>query len=101
MRHRVSTAVLEDLRGPAGRRAQTIVRAGSAGLFLMATGPFLAWVPLGFLERMPGPALRPLPLAFVWHRCRSGFVSRPTAGDLPPFRLLRKAVRDAALGRGG
>jgi hypothetical protein len=101
MRHRVSTAVLEDLRGPAGRRAQTIVRAGSAGLSLMATGPYLAWVPLGFLERMPGPAIRPLPLAFRRRRWRSGLVSRRTAEDLPPFRLLQKAVRDAALGRGG
>ncbi len=67
----------------------------------MALGPYLAWMPLGFLEQLPGPALRPLPLEFGRHRCRTGFVSRRTAEDLPPFRVLRKAVRDVALGRGG
>ena len=67
----------------------------------MAVRPYLAWVPFGFLERLPGRALRPLPLEFGRHRCRTGFVSRRTAADLPPFRLLKMAVRDAALGLGG
>ena len=94
-------AVLEDLHDRTSRRVQTVIRAGSAGLFLMTVGPYLAWMPLDFLERLPGLALRPLPLEFGRHRCRSGFVSRRTADDLPPFRQLRKAVRDVALGRGG
>lgn len=101
-RRRLSlAAVLEELHDRTNRRVRTVIRAGSAGLFLMAVGPYLAWVPLDFLERLPGLALRPLPLEFGRHRCRSGFVSRRTAEDLPPFRLLRKAVRDVALGRGG
>ena len=61
------------------KRARTIIRTGSAGLILTKVGPYLAWVSLRFLERMPGLALR----------------------LLPPFRLLRKAVRDVAPGRGG
>ena len=102
-RHRRTSlaAVLEDLHDRTSRRVQTIIRAGSAGLFLMTVGPYLAWMPLDFLERLPGLALRPLPLEFGRHRCRTGFVSRRTAEDLPPFRLLTKAVRDVALGRGG
>ena len=94
-------AVLEDLHDRTSRRVRTVIRAGSAGLFLMTVGPYLAWVPQDFLERLPGLALRPLPLEFGRHRCRSGFVSRRTADDLPPFRVLRKVLRDVALGRGG
>ncbi len=66
----------------------------------MATGPYLAWMPLGFLEQLPGPALRPLPLEFGRHRCRTRFVSGRSAADLPPFRLLKMAVRDVAPGLG-
>lgn len=50
---------------------------------------------------MPWPSLQPLPLESVRHRCRTGFGVRRTAEDLPPFSLLRKAVRDVALGRSG
>ena len=55
--------------------------------------------------RLPGgrarAPLRPLPPEFGRHCSRTGFVSRRTTDDLPPFRLLRQAVRDVALGRGG
>ena len=94
-------AVLEDLHDRTNRRVQTVIRAGAAGLFLMVTSPYLAWVPLDFIEDMPGLALRPLPLEFGKRRCRTGFVSRRSAEDLPPFRQLRKAIRDVVLGRGG
>lgn len=77
-----------------------MIRARSAGVYLMAVGPYFLWAQLDFLERMPGLALQPLRLEFGRQRCRTGFVSRRTAEDLPPFRLLRKAVRGVALGRG-
>ena len=90
--------VLEDLHDRTSRRVRTIIRAGSEGRFLTATGPYLAWVPLGFLEGMPGPALRPLSLEFGRSRGRSGLVSSRAAEGLAPFRLLKKIVRDVALG---
>ena len=38
----------------------TVLKAGAAELFLMATGPWLAWLPLGLLDRLAPPRLRPL-----------------------------------------
>ena len=89
-------AVLEDLRGLTGRPVHAVLRAGSAGLTLLAAGPWLAWLPL---DRLPGTPLRALPLAFGRHRCRTGFLARRSAEDLEPFRALERAVRDAAHGR--
>ena len=55
--------LLERLFRETGRRAATVLRAGAAGLFAMATGPWLAWLPLDYLDRLAWPRLRPLPLA--------------------------------------
>ena len=78
---------------------KTVLRADAAGLFLLATGPWLARLPLDFLDGLPGTPLRPLPLGFGRCRCPAGLVARRSAEDLAPFRLLQKAVRDAALER--
>ena len=65
----------------------------------MATGPWLAWLPLDFLERLPGLRLTPLPLAFRRPCYRTGCIARRSAEDLAPFRLLEETVRDTALER--
>ena len=62
----------------------------------MATGPWLAWLPLEFLERLTEPRLRPVPTRFGRRRTRTGFIARRSAEDLAPFRALENAVRDAA-----
>ncbi len=78
---------------------RAVVRAGSAGLSLLAAGPWLAWLPLDLVDRLSGAPFRELPLAFGRRRYRTGFIARRAAEDLPPFRMLEEAVRDAALGR--
>ena len=92
-------AVLDELRERTGRPVRAVVRAGSAGLTLLDAGPWLAWLPLDLIDRLPGTPLQPLPLAFGRRRYRTGFVARRSAEDLEPFRMLEQAVRDAALGR--
>ena len=94
-------AILDELRALTGQPVRAVLRAGSAGLTLLAAGPWLAWLPLDLLDRLPGTPLRALPLAFGRHRYRTGFLARRSAEDLEPFRRLEGAVRDAALGRNG
>ncbi len=77
-------------------RVRAVVRAGSAGLLLLAAGQWLGWLPLEFLDRLPGAPLKALPLTFGRQRYRTGFVARRSAEDLAPFRQLEAAVRDAA-----
>ena len=89
-------AVLDELRARTGRHVRAVVRAGSAGL-LLAGGPWLGWLPLNLLDRLPGAPLKALPLTFGRRRYRTGFVARRSAEDLAPFRHLEAAVRDAAL----
>ena len=48
------SAMLDDLHDRTSRRVRTLVRAGTAGFFLMAAGPYLSWESLAFLERTPG-----------------------------------------------
>ena len=76
-----------------------IVRTGSAGLALMTTGPYLAWLAVELVERLPGALLRPLPLDFGRFRYRSGFVARRSAEKAEAFRRLEALVRETALGR--
>ena len=92
--------LLHDLHERTGRRAGTVIRAGPAGPFPMASGPYLAWLPLKFLHAFD-PDLRPLPVSLGRHRYRTGFIARRSAEDLAAFRLLRQAVRDAALEKSG
>ena len=68
---------------------------------MLAGGPWLAWLLLDLLDRLPGTPLRALPLTFDRRRYRAGFVARRSAEDMEPFRALETAVRDAALGRSG
>ena len=91
--------ILDALHARTGRRVKTVLRADAAGLYLLATGPWLARLPLDFLDGLPGTPLRPLPLGFGRCRCPAGSIARRSAEDLAPFRLLQKAVRDAALER--
>ena len=87
-------SVLERLFRDTGRRVATIFRAGAAGLFPMAQGPWLAWLPLDFLDRMNGLRLKPLPVSIGRYSYRNGAVepARPQPGD-----DLRN-VSDGALG---
>ena len=94
-------ALLERLHETTHHRVDTILRAGTAGLLLMAAGPYLAWLSLTFLERLPGLFLRPLPVAFGRFEYRSGFVVRRSAEDVAPFRRFEAILRDTALGRNG
>ncbi len=66
----------------------------------MASGPYLAWLPLKFLHAFDSD-LRPLPVSLGRHRYRTGFIARRSAEDLASFRLLRQAVRHAALEKSG
>ena len=94
-------AVLDELRARTGRHVRAVVRAGSAGLLLLAGGPWLGWLPLNLLDRLPGAPLKALPLTFGRRRYRTGFIARRSAEDLAPFRHLEAAVRDAALEKSG
>ena len=88
--------LLGRLHARTGRRCASVVRAGAAGLALMAAGPYLAWLPLELLAGLPGRPLRPLPLAFGRRRCRTGLVLRRSAESLAPVRALRDLIRDSA-----
>ncbi len=94
-------SVLERLFRDTGRHVATILRAGAAGLFPMADGPWLAWLPLEFLDRLNGPRLRPLPVSIGRYRYRTGFVVRRSAEDLASFLTLEDIVRAVALDRSG
>ena len=92
-------AVLDELRELTGGPVRAVLRAGSAGLTLLVGGPWLAWLPLDLLDRLPGTPLKALPLDFGRRNYRAGFIARRSAEDLEPFRMLEQSVRDAALGR--
>ena len=94
-------AILAQVRGAGPSGIVTVLRLGAAGLFALAGGPWLAWLSVELLERLPGGLVRPLPVDIGRYRYRSGFVARRSAEDLAPFRALEQAVRDAALGRDG
>ena len=90
------TGVLDQLYDRTGRRVKTVTRAGSGGLSLMRVGPYLSWLSLTFLDRIPGDPLKPLPVAFGSFRYRAGMVSRRSADDLSPFGIFRDIVREVA-----
>ena len=90
-------AVLERLGERAGVRAGPVLRAGASGLFHLARGPWLSWLPLTFLARLPELGLKPLPTPFGRRRYRAGLVARRSAEDLAPVRLFEDIVRDIAL----
>ena len=93
--------VLDRLYKATSKRVRTIIRTGSGGLFLMGRGPYLSWLSVAFLQRLPGLLLEPLPLELGTLRYRTGIISRRSAERLSPFRRLEEIVRDVALGRGG
>ena len=92
---------LERLCKGTSKRVRTIIRAGSAGLFLMGTGPYLSWLSLRFLEKLPGVLLAPLAPELGTCRHHTGIISRRSAESLPAFRRFEEIVREVALGRGG
>ena len=92
-------AVLERLRERTGETPGPVVRAGDAGLRLLAAGPWLSWLPFPFLARLPELGLKPLPLVFGRRRYPTGLVARRAAEDLAPVRLFEDLVRDIALER--
>lgn len=87
---------LESLHARTGRRVAPVVRAGAAGLALMAAGPYLAWIPLELLVRLPGRPLSPLPLKFGRWRSPTGMVLRRSAESLAPLRALRDTHAETA-----
>ena len=89
--------LLDDLHERTAERAGHIVRTASAGLLLMTTGPYLAWLALELLDRLPERLLRPVPVTFGRFRYRSGLVARRAAEDLAPLRRLEALVREVAL----
>ena len=89
-------AVLERLFERTGQRAGPVLRLGAAGLLLLAEGPWLSWLPLALLARLPALGIAPLPTAFGRRRYRSGLVARRSAEDLAPMRAFEAMVRDAA-----
>ena len=92
-------AILAQLRDTAHARIVTVLRLDGAGLFALAGGPWLAWLPIELLGRLSGGLVRPLPVEIGRYRYRTGFVARRAAEDLAPFRALEQAVREIALGR--
>lgn len=92
-------AILAGFRDAAPGGVVPIMRLGAAGLLALASGPWLAWLPVEPLSRLPGAPVRPLATGTGRFRYRTGFVARRAAEDLPAFRALERAVRDAALGR--
>ena len=91
--------VLEALHARTGRHAPTLVRAASAGLALMGTGPYLTWLPLGFLGAVPGLDLAPLAVELGACRHATGTLSRRAAEDWEPFRHFRNQVHEVTLER--
>ena len=94
-------SILERLRERTGERAGPVLRAGAAGLVLLAEGPWLSWLPFAFLARLPALGLGPLPLTFGRRRYPSGLVARRSAEDLAPVRRFEDIVRTIALERPG
>ena len=90
-------ALLRELRDTTRPRVQTVARSGTAGVYVLANAPYLAWLAVSFLERLPGALVRPLPVAFGRYAYRSGYVARRSAESLEPFRRLEAIVRDTAL----
>ena len=88
--------LLDELHARTGRRPASAVRAGLAGLALLASGPYLARLPLELTARLPGRALSPLPLEFGRRRRRAGLALSRSAERLAPVRLLRDLLREAA-----
>ncbi len=86
--------IIDQLHNRTGRRVRVAIRGGSASLSLMETGPYLSWLSLTFLERLPEPALRPLAVAFGTHRYRAGIVSRRSSEDRAPFGLFKAILRE-------
>ena len=93
--------LLDRLHARTGQRAASVLRAGAAGLALMASGPYLAWLPLEMLVRLPGRPLSALPVAFGRRRCPTGLVLRRSAESLAPVCALRDMLGETARqGRG-
>ena len=67
----------------------TLLRTGSAGLLVMAGAPYLAWLSLNFLDRLPGGLLRLVPVEFGrYTHCSEFLVPTPirsTTLMLTPF----------------
>ena len=90
--------LLKQLQDTTHTHVKTIIRASTAGIYLLARGPYLAWLSTTFLEGLPGMFLRPLPITSGRYRSRTGFVARRSAEDVPPFKRFEAIVRGTALG---
>ena len=88
--------MLERLCERTGERAGPVLRMGAAGLLLLAEGPWLSWLPLALLARVPALGIEPLATAFGRRRYRTGLVARRSAEDLAPMRAFEAMVREVA-----
>ena len=89
--------VLDELHERTSKRVRTVISAGGIGLFLLATGPYLSWLPMPFLEAIPAPVIRPLPVDVGRQRHRTGIVWRRSAESMSSFRIMRESVRRLSL----
>ena len=89
--------VLDELHERTSKRVRTVVSAGGIGLFLLATGPYLSWLPVPFLEAIPRPVIRPLPVELGRHSYRTGIAWRRSAESMSSFRIMREIVRKLSL----
>ena len=89
-------ALLAEIRRRTGRPVKRLVHSDSAGLFLMEAGPYLAQLPLAFLDRLPSRFLKPLSVEFGTCSVRAAIVSRRDAAPPVAFRRLREIVRENA-----
>ena len=93
--------LLDRLHVRTGRHIASVVRAGTAGLGLKASGPYLAWLPLELLVRLPGRPLSPLPLEFGRRLCPTGLVLRRSSESVALVHSLCDLIRETAhRGRG-
>ena len=100
-------AVLDALYAYSGKRVKTVVRADTLGLFLLETGPWLAWLPLNFLDALaateaqaPAAQVRTIPLPGRLHRpalCR-GPGAVPAARRNGARRCAGAELADAQIG---
>ena len=89
--------VLDELYERTSKRVRTVISAGAIGLSLLASGPYLSWLPLSLLESIREPVIKPLPVELGRHRYRTAMVWRRSAESMTSFRTMRQIVRELTL----
>ena len=82
------TSILDELFEKCGKRVSTIVRCDMTGLFLIGTGPYLAYGAINFASRFAGQRLRQVPLEFTPKSFDAGVVARRSLESTSAFQYL-------------